>query len=351
MKRFAVAACAVLAACSGAATPEPEGRFRSADLEALATEVRAVGANCMVVEHAGVVEGRWLWGEFAEGAVQEGFSTTKSVAATLVGIASDRGLLRLDQPVADIVPEWRETPSETVTVRDLLANVSGRFHDPVADYAQLAFFATDKTAFALGLGQDAEPGERWVYNNAAVQTLEAVLEAAVGGSVADFAREALFEPLGAASYLSTDAVGNAGLFAGMQTNCDDLARFVRMYLDGGTVGGTRVVSEEFVDAALRPSSELNAAYGFLWWLNRSGVVMPAAGAIATTDGPLLRALPEDAFWASGACGQIALGVPSADVVITVMRGVDLSSPAGLAACGGDSVDRIVADGLARLLAG
>lgn len=350
MRAFVVAGCLALAACGGAADTELEGRFAVEDLESFASEARAAGANCMVVEHAGVVEGRWLWGELAEGDLQEGFSTTKSVAATLVGIAADRGLLRLDQPAADFVPEWRGTPSESVTVRDLLANVSGRFHDPVADYAQLAFFATDKTAFALGLGQDAAPGERWVYNNAAVQSLEAVLEAAVGGPVADFAREALFEPLGATSFLRTDAVGNAGLFAGMQTNCDDLARLVRLYLDGGDVGGNRVVSSGFVAEALAPSSGLNAAYGYLWWLNRPGTAMPAAGAIATTDGPLLRALPEDAFWASGACGQIALGVPSADVVVTVMRGVDLSSPAGLATCGGESVDRIVADGLARLLA-
>ena len=38
----------------------------------------------------------------------------------------------------------------------------------------------DRTAFAIGLGQEAAPGTVWAYNNSAVQTLQRVLENATG---------------------------------------------------------------------------------------------------------------------------------------------------------------------------
>ena len=53
-------------------------------------------------------------------------SLTKVIAtATLAMRAVDDGRLRLDDPVASRLPEWRGTDRETVTVRDLLAHSSG----------------------------------------------------------------------------------------------------------------------------------------------------------------------------------------------------------------------------------
>lgn len=341
----ALVALVALAACGGAAPAEtaPAHPFDEAALEALAGSLHADGANCVVVEHAGTVVGSWYWDGFAPDQVQEGFSTTKSVAATLVGIAADRGLLALDDPASRWVTEWLGTPSEAVTVRQLLSNTSGRYHDLFTDYAQFAFLESDKSAFAVGLSQQTEPGSEWVYNNAAVQVLETVLERATGVSVAQFAEEALFGPLGASSRLTTDAAGNAGLFAGMQTNCDDLAALARLYLDGGSAGGAQVVSADFVAQATAPSSALNAGYGLLWWLNRPGTVVGGSG--APEPGPLLAGVPEDAFWASGACGQVAIAVPSLDVVASVMRPADPSDPGALLSCGGDGTDEALGAGV------
>lgn len=340
---------AAVTACDTGTSSEPVNPFDLVALERLAETMHAGGANCMVVEHAGAVAGSWLWDGFVANATQEGFSTTKSVAATLVGIAVDRGLIALDDPASRWVTEWQNTPSETVTVRHLLSNTSGRYHDPVTDYAQMAFIETDKSAFAVGLSQQHEPGTTWVYNNSAVQVLEVVLERAVRQPVADFASESLFEPLGTSSYLTTDAAGNAGLFAGMQTNCADLAALARLYLDGGARDGVRIVSAEFVAEATEPSSTLNAGYGLLWWLNRSGTIVAEDG--AGRQGALLTGAPDDAFWASGACGQVALALPSLDVVASVMRPVDTTSPLSLLSCGGEGVDEALATGLLDALRG
>jgi CubicO group peptidase (beta-lactamase class C family) len=317
----------------------------------LAEAVEQAGANCLVVEQAGEPVGEWFWQGFTAESLQEGFSTTKSVAATLVGIAADQGALTLDQPASDFITEWKGTASEAVTISQLLSNTSGRFHDVVTDYAQLAFLEQDKSRFAVALGQQSEPGTRWVYNNAAVQTLEVVLERATGMQVAAFADRNLFGPLGMTSRLSLDGAGNAGLFAGMQTNCRDLAAFVRLYLDGGTADGATVVSAGFVDEALAPSSTLNEAYGYLWWLNRKGTVQSSAEGSTRRGASLLPVLDEDVFYASGACGQVAMAVPAIDLVVAVMRPVEATSITALAGCGAVNMETVLAGALASLMPG
>ena len=324
------------------------GSVLDATLDAIYEEARSEGANCVVVERGGVVLGEWRADDFAEGALQEGFSTTKSLAATLVGVAQDQGFLTLDQRASDFITEWQGTESEAVTIRQLLSMTSGRYFDVLSDYARLAFLEQDKSGYAVSLGQSSAPGTEWVYNNAAVQTLEVVLKRSTGMSVEEFARTRLFEPLGMTSRLSADAFGNHGLFAGMQTNCGDLARLVRLYMDEGKVGDRQVLSAQFIDEAISPSTELNAAYGFLWWLNESGRVVRADGSGSVAEGSFLDGAPNDAFWASGACGQVAMGFPTSDLVVTLMRPVDVSGVSALAGCGGTGVEALVVDAAARV---
>ena len=341
-KLLAPALLLVLVACGGESSPLDNA------LNDVFDAAKAEGANCVVVERGGGVIGEWRDEAFAAGALQEGFSTTKSLAATLVGVAQDEGFLSIDDPASRFITEWKGTESEGVTIRQLLSNTSGRYFDVLSDYARLAFLEQDKSGFAISLGQSSAPGETWVYNNAAVQTLEVVLKRATGMPVDEFARTRLFEPLGMTSRLSTDAFGNQGLFAGMQTNCMDLARLVRLYLNDGKAGDRQVVSELFVAEALQPSSELNDGYGFLWWLNEPGRIVRADGSGTNSGESLLPAAPNDVFWASGACGQVAMGFPSKDLIITVMRPVDVSGVSALAGCGGEGVEEIAVEGYLAL---
>lgn len=333
----------VLSACGGQSSPLDEA------LSGVIEAAKVEGANCLVVERGGEVLAEWRSDDFAEGALQEGFSTTKSLAATLVGIAQDEGLLSIDDPASRFITEWVGTDSESVTIRQLLSNTSGRYFDVLSDYARLAFLEQDKSGYAISLGQSSPPGETWVYNNAAVQTLEVVLERATNVSVEEFARTRLFEPVGMTSRLSTDAYGNQGLFAGMQTNCDDLTKFVRLYMDNGTVGDRQVVSSAFIEEALRPSSELNDGYGFLWWLNEPGRIVRADGSGTDSGESLQPGAPADMFWASGACGQVAMGFPSSDLIITLMRPVEVGGLSRLAGCGGAEAEAVAVDGHAILV--
>ncbi len=254
---------------------------------------------------------------------REVFSITKSVTSTLVGIAVRDGDLRLDDRVARYVPQWRGTASATVTVRNLLANDSGRFWSLQSDYADL-LAARSRTAYAIGLPQQHAPGTAWAYNNAAIQVLERVLERSTGTGVARYARTRLFEPLGMdRTRFITDRADDAAVFYGLQTTCLDLARFGALQLGRGKAYGTRLLDKGYVaDAVGRSSTPHNAAYGYLWWLNRPGPLRGATDAVDAQGQPLRQvtgqlasSVDEDVYAALGFGGQVLLVDPSTRTMV------------------------------------
>lgn len=300
--------------------------FDPAALDRLHQAAGAAASTCLVVTRDGAVVDEQYWDGATADTTRQAFSVTKSLTSTLVGIAQDEGLLALDDPAADHIPEWRGTDSASVTVEDLLSGDSGRQWDFGTDYRDMAIGAPDKTAFAVGLGQDAPPGEVWAYNNSAVQTLSAVLEAATGEDAAEYARSRLFEPIGmASSSMTTDSAGNVLTFMGLQSTCLDLARFGYLMLNDGAWEGEQVVSSDYVEQATRRSStDLNAAYGLLWWVNHDGAIASPALATSGADdgvvaqGRLVPDAPDDAFWALGFRNQVVAVIPSEGIVAVRM---------------------------------
>jgi len=309
-----------------AAVEPGEAGFDPAGLDRLAAQAEAAGSACLVVTREGEVVDERYWQGMTADTPREAFSVTKSVTSTLVGIAQDEGLLDVAEPAADHIPQWSGTAAEAVTVENLLSNDSGRHWAFATDYGAMAIRAPDKTAFAIDLAQDDAPGDVWAYNNSAIQTLSAVLESATGESPVDFARTWLFEPLGMRhSELTTDAAGNAQTYAGLKTTCLDLARFGYLMLRDGSWDGEPVVSADYVEQATGESSTpLNAAYGWLWWLNHRGPIgsprMATTGAADApiADGQLVPDAPDDVFWALGFNNQIVAVIPSEGVVAVRM---------------------------------
>lgn len=307
----------LLLSTAGATASAPSSsRAVGSDARTLVAEARAADSHCVTV----VRNGRTVLDKDLDRTVDtsQAWSITKSVTALLVGIAQDRGLLRLDDKVSTYVKEWRRTPSRRVTVRHLLANTSGREWGLETDYRRMTG-SRDKTRFAIRLSQQAEPGTEWYYNNSAIQVLEEVLRKATGMPVHAFADRVLLRPLRMRdSSIQRDPSGNTMLFAGLVTTCRDLARLGVMLADGGRYDDRRIVSKRFLrQATQRPSSELNAGYGLLFWINEPGPLLPAlplpAGA-AIPQGPLVPAADDDAFWAIGLGEQILHVSPSRGVV-------------------------------------
>jgi CubicO group peptidase (beta-lactamase class C family) len=293
-------------------------------LKGIAQTAKQGKSNCLVVVRDGKLAGEWYFRGTNRNTTQDVYSVSKSVSSTLVGIAQDEGKLKVGDSASRWIPAWRGGPAAAVKVRDLLSMNSGRQWSFLTDYVQF-LRAANRTAFAVGLPQQHAPGQVWAYNNAAVQTLQPVLQAATGREVTAFAAAKLFRPLGMTrTRMTTDKAGNAQTFEGVQSTCRDMARFGVMMLGRGRWGRRQIVSSAWIKRATGPSStRLNAGYGYLWWLNHYGVLASPESATSlgeamnptTKKGRIAPGAPDGLYWALGLGNQVVQVDPASKTVV------------------------------------
>ncbi len=107
-------------------------------------------------------------------------SLTKVFVAAAALLAASDGVVELDAPVVDRVPEWRGTAHAPITVRMLLSHTSGMFSG--ADYRTL--LGENVEHFALVRPLAAVPGERVIYSDLGFIALGAILARAYGRGLA-----------------------------------------------------------------------------------------------------------------------------------------------------------------------
>lgn len=316
---------AIRTATLPAVTPPPDEfpgrewqRNEQGDWSKLDAILERTGSSCVAVIKDGELAHDAYWNGGSAHGPHRVYSITKSLTSLLVGMSADDGELDLDDSALD----------GAATVRDLLSMTSGRHWDERTD-SRMIRDEPDKTAFALGLPQDRAPGTAWVYDNSAVQALESVLDES---DVVDIAHDRLLEPLGMRDTTwARDAAGNAQTYSGVEATCLDLARVGHLMLHRGAWDGKQLVSSAYVEEATQPSSDLNAAYGLLWWVNGKGriiEVLRQAGYPtdkAPYDGQLAPGVPDDAFWAYGYGDQYVAVVPS-EGIVAVRLGARPASP-------------------------
>jgi CubicO group peptidase (beta-lactamase class C family) len=232
-------------------------------------------------------------------AVEDVASVQKSVVAVLVGMAQERGLLTLDDPVTDHAGRWTEATEEqerAVTIRHLMAMTTG---------------------LTPALEHDAKPGSKWLYNTPAYHRLLRIVAAAAGLDRNEVTREWLTGPLGMRdSRWEPRPWASSAIATGFAASARDLARFGLLILAGGTWNGETVVEDTaYLTEMLRPSQALNPSYGLLWWVNDQASSMSWAIPPVTTAGPLIPAAPPDLIAAQGARDRKLYVVPSLDLVV------------------------------------
>lgn len=145
--------------------------------------------------------------------VVELMSVTKSVVSLVMGLAVGDGKLRMDQPAADFVPAWKDTPKAGITVEHLLAQTSG-LHDE--NTTERIYASSDFVKFALDSELEAPLGKRFRYSNRTANLLPHIAAVATGQPFEVYAQSRLFEPLGIVdAKWSRDPAGNTQGMAGL----------------------------------------------------------------------------------------------------------------------------------------
>ena len=206
------------------------------------------------------------------------FSVAKSITSALLGRAMAAGTIRsLDDPATAYVPELERSPAYAgVTLRQLLGMQSGiaytrtngsAFHDLRSDDARL-FYTTNRENTLLKQKREDPPGARWAYKDSDAEAVGWVLARATGKSLARQLEEGIWKPVGTEHDASWDldhGDGRESASSGLNATARDLARFGRLYLDGGQAGGTQVVPREWVEASTTRDTARVEPEVVTWW--------------------------------------------------------------------------------------
>lgn len=236
-----------------------------------------------------VARGLRVTGEHAEAMTAETVfdlaSLTKPVAtAVAIMQLAERGLLNLDTPAARYWPSFAAHGKGAITIRQLLAHISGLPAGVSSSRALRSRAAV--LADIVAMAPVESPGTRVHYSDVNYVALGEIVERVSGQPLDVWCAAHVFAPLGMAdtAFRPGAAVrsrvaptigrdgrrlrgrvhdpiaaamggvaGNAGLFA----STDDLARFARMLLNGGALGTTRVLGGDLV-AELETPATLDA---------------------------------------------------------------------------------------------
>jgi CubicO group peptidase (beta-lactamase class C family) len=238
-------------------------------------------------------------------------SQTKALVSVGVMILQEDGRLLISDPVGKYLPEFRETTvavpkdgggyevvkaKRAITIRDLLTHTAGigyggglaRERWEAAGITGWYFADRNEPVGATvsrmaSLPFDAQPGERWVYGYS-TDILGALIEKVSGDTLEGFLQTRILTPLGMKDthfYLPESkrdrlavvyTVGASGLArapdpggmvgqgayvkgprksysggAGLLSTATDYARFLQMLLNGGELGGARILSRKSVE--------------------------------------------------------------------------------------------------------
>lgn len=247
------------------------------------------------------------------------WSISKSVLATLLGIARGEGRFQLDDPAARYYPALREHPQ--LRLVDLLHWASGLAWQEDYEYAPLkssvvAMLYTrgrnDMAAYTAGMAQAEKPGEHFAYSSGDSNLLAAALRGMLApDQYADYPWQALFTPLGITHAVwERDAAGTYVGSSYLYLSARDLARIGLLMQRDGRWRERQLLPADWVafNRTLFTHAEPvpgDANPGGHWWLNQPLPGNPTPWPDA----------PTDTFAALGHWGQALYVLPTQKLVI------------------------------------
>jgi CubicO group peptidase (beta-lactamase class C family) len=244
-------------------------------------------------------------------------SQTKPITGTALMMLVDEGKVKIEDPVEKYLPEFKglmivaekdeehvllRKPSHLVTVREIMSHTSGMaFKSPMETPTLDTLSLKDAVRSHALVPLQRDPGTKYEYANAGINTAGRIIEVVSGMSYEEFLQKRIFDPLGmkdttfwpteeqckriAKSYKPnaakdgleemridqlryplSDRTRGPMPAGGLFSTARDVGRFCQMILNGGTLDGKRYISEAAlkVMTSKQTPESLKDSYGLGW---------------------------------------------------------------------------------------
>ena len=271
------------------------------------------GASAMIVDAEGVrFSGAWGHADavaqtpMALDTICQIASMTKALVSVAAMQLVEQGMLTLDGPIGDVLPELADPQvlegfgadgapilrpaKRQITLRHLLTHTAGLgyffVHPPVLQYFAASGMPVPGSKASITMPLMFDPGEKWEYS-VATDWVGLAVEAASGSDLQTYLSQHIFAPLGMTQTafrpelaegaakvhvrtpegeLAVNPVNlGGGEFqsggGGLSSTAPDYARFLRMILRGGELGGQRILSAgSIAEMSRNQIGDLRAGY-------------------------------------------------------------------------------------------
>lgn len=234
-----------------------------------------------------------------------GWSMTKSITGTILGILEKQG--RISREQNGLFSEWENDDRAAITLNNLIQMNSSleweEDYSKISDVTRMLFLEKDMTTAQLYKPLIDEPGKIWNYSSGTSNLLSGLIrkQFATHQEYLDFWYTELIDKIGMHSMvLEADMEGNYVGSSYSWATARDWAKFGQLYLRGGNWNGEQLIDSSLVDYTATPVEGSNGEYGAHFWLNAGGKYPD---------------VPRDLFSANGFQGQHVFIIPSRDMVI------------------------------------
>ena len=264
------------------------------------------------------------------------WSASKTITATLVGAAIEKGDLKIDDRLMKFFPMKLADPIQQfyynqITIEHLISMSSGFLwdesyeSDPVTSTFMGMLYGKgqpDMPQFALSQKLEITPGLKWNYSGGNSVILMAVLRKIYGHD--HFPEDLLFKPLKLkTAFFEKDGSGNLVGSSYAYLTPQEMQQVGLLYLNDGVVDNVRILPVGWVKNAQIPADSLtrkdtlsNPAYvaseGVFsrraFWLNKDVPAVKMEHEFKNS--------PSDMFFAAGHYGQLIIILPTQKMVIT-----------------------------------
>jgi len=261
----------------------------------------------MVLYKDQIIAERYAEG-FDQASIILGWSMTKSVLVTLLGIMEKQGKINLDD--SHLFPEWENDRRANISLRDLLQMQSGlaweEDYDHISDVTRMLFLDRDMTQIQKEKDLAYEVGTHFNYSSGTSNMLSGYLRNQFDSyqDYLNFPVTDLYDELGMKSmFMEMDLAGNYVTSSYGWANTEHWAKLGLLYLHRGEWNGKQIINESWVDFISTPNGNSNGRYGAHFWLNEGGYRPD---------------VPKDMYAMEGFQGQMVFIIPSKDLVVVRM---------------------------------
>ena len=313
---------------------QPLDQYQQGLLDSMTAAIESnsyTGIHSVLISRGGKLAYERYFNGWGRDSLHDTYSSFKSVASLLTGIAIDRGLIRgVNEKVYPFFPEYassvgNDDRKKGMTIKNLLEMESGfdceEFMDS-KDCEDVMDSTNDWIKFSLDLPMKNNPGTVWAYTSCNPMIVGGIISRAAKMSIMDFAKKYLFDPMGIRDYRWTVDPKGQGLTAGtFFIRPVDMLKIGEMVRQKGVWKGKRIVSEAWLAESTNTPIPI-PDFSFVKY-SRSEIAIPQPayyGYYWYTEEIKTRGYEENVLFASGNGGQYIMIIKNLGLVVVFTQG-------------------------------